>query len=64
MVAELADAPALGAGIRKDVWVRLPPTAPENVWTCPAPFDSPLRGLAHGPLALALGPLFRLVEQP
>ena len=28
MVAELADALALGASVRKDVWVRLPPMAP------------------------------------
>ena len=39
-VAELVDAHASGACIRKDVRVRFSPSAP---------FDSALRGLAHGP---------------
>lgn len=41
MVAELEDALALGASVRKDLWVRLPPMAP---------FDSTPLGL--GPFLL------------
>ena len=32
-VAELADAPGLGPGIRKGVWVRIPPSAPKHQGT-------------------------------
>lgn len=37
-VAQLADAPALGAGVRKNVWVRVPPPAqthPAAKYFCP-----------------------------
>lgn len=34
MVAELEDALALGASVRKDVWVRLPPMAPFDSVFC------------------------------
>ena len=36
-VVELADALASGASVREDVWVQLPPRAPETAWF-PRPF--------------------------